>query len=80
MTCPPTMPVTVTEYVEIKPKAVDEAQLQPPTAPKLIEGDDGNDAATNTRLLIAHDEEDDKFIAGLIEKIRCRVNGECEAE
>ena len=80
MTCPPTMPVTVTDYIEVKPEQVDEAQLQKPEPPILIEGDDGNDAGTNTRNLISHDREDEAFIDGLIKIIRCRVNLECDHE
>ncbi|WP_290747727.1 hypothetical protein [Henriciella sp.] len=78
--CPPTEPVTVTEFVEVRPEPVPESALQRPSAPGLYDGEDANVLATNLRRMLAYDGEVTAYIDGLEETIRCRINGDCEGE
>ena len=80
MQCPPTEPVTVKEYVTVKPEKVKEAQLQKPIAPELRGKPDANLIASDLADMIAHEGDLSTFTDGLIELIRCRINEECEGE
>ncbi len=80
MDCPPTEPVTVTEYVEVKPEPVPESALVRPSAPTLYDGNDANILATNLSRLLAYDGEVMTYIDGLERTIRCRINEDCEGD